>query len=433
MSFQTQLRFTFSKLKNIRGEATDANRCNFDSFDKTGDIYCLFYEFGVNLLRINGVLSFITSNKWMRLNYGNKLRNFFITKTNPILLMDLGSGIFDTAIVDTNILFLEKNDNKNHIFGCSLANHSLANNSIPDYIENNKVKLETPLNTSWKILPKRDQMLILKIRHNKIQLSERDIKMHRGILTGYNDAFVINHDIKKSLIKKDPKSREIIVPLLRGRDVSKYLRGIFNSYLINTHNGVRRGSARINIEKYPAIKKHLDKFYDKLKKRQDKGDTPYNLRSCAYLSEFEKFKIAFPVINRKWKFVIVDKDVQILAPMRFITTSNLNELKFIQTILKSNVIKYYHKINGPMQDETGYQMDNWFVESYPFPNINSVLPKHFIEKVDKILNLTNDKKYFEDQEKQKKVKEIEKEINQMVYKLYGLTPEEIKIVEEFEK
>src|SRR5690606_2777804 len=147
---------------------------------------------------------------------------------------------------------------------------------------------------SWIVLSEIEQQIKAKIEAIGTPLKDWDINIYRGILTGYNEAFIINGNKKDELIASDPKSAEIIRPILRGRDIKRYGCDFADLWLINTHNGIKEKNVkRICIEGYPAIKKHLDQYYAQLEKRSDKGDTPYNLRNCAYMEDFSKQKIVY--------------------------------------------------------------------------------------------------------------------------------------------
>ena len=136
------------------------------------------------------------------------------------------------------------------------------------------------------------------MRTQGVPLSEWNLSINYGIKTGFNDAFIISTEKKDELIAADPKSAEIIRPILRGRDIKRYNYSFANLWLINVHNGVKNKKIPpISINDYPAIKAHLDQFYSKLAKRADKGDTPYNLRNCVYMNEFSKQKIVYREIS----------------------------------------------------------------------------------------------------------------------------------------
>jgi len=140
---------------------------------------------------------------------------------------------------------------------------------------------------SWTILSALAQSIRHKMRLIGVPLKEWDVSINRGILTGFNEAFIISAEKKDELIKADPKSAEIIRPILRGKDIKRYSSKFANLWLINTHNGIKdQHVLPINVNHYPAIKKYLDQYYDKLAKRSDKGITPYNLRNCVYMNVF---------------------------------------------------------------------------------------------------------------------------------------------------
>ena len=153
--------------------------------------------------------------------------------------------------------------------------------------------IEFPKNgNSWVILSDIEQRIKQKIEAVGRPLKEWDIKIYRGILTGCNDAFIINKEKRDELIKKCPKSAEIIRPILRGRDIKRYGYDFADTYLLNVHNGIReKGIPPINIDDYPAVKAHLDQYWDKISIRDDRGKTPYNLRNCAYMDDFSKPKL----------------------------------------------------------------------------------------------------------------------------------------------
>ena len=238
-------------------------------------------------------------------------------------------------------------------------------------------------------------MVKLKIEKIGTPLKEWNINIYRGILTGFNEAFIIDENTKNELIKKDPKSEEIIKPILRGRDIRKYEINFAKLYLINSHN-----NPPVDIEKYPAIKEHLDSHYQQLEKRRDKGKTPYNLRSCAYLDSFEKDKIIYPEIASNPNSFEYDVNEYFLDKTAFFIEGK--SLKYIISILNSKALLYYMK-QSIRQVGQGYQLSKIFVENFPIPKIDEEKQKPFIELVDKILALKKE---------QKDTKELEDSLNQ---------------------
>ena len=150
---------------------------------------------------------------------------------------------------------------------------------------------------SWVILSPIEQSIKKKIETVGVPLKDWNIKIYRGVLTGCNEAFIISTEKRDEILANcktdDERNRtaELIRPILRGRDIKRYGYNWANLWLINTHNGIRGKLERVHIEDYPAIKTHLDQYWDRISKRADKGDTPYNLRNCAYLEDFSKPKM----------------------------------------------------------------------------------------------------------------------------------------------
>lgn len=275
----------YIQLQKMGADGTFLEKMNFETYTKTGDIYSLFYELGFNILREKGLLTFITSNKWMRAAYGESLRKYFIEKTNPILLLDFGGvQVFDSATVDTNIFIGSKSNYKNPTNACRL-NKDFNPEFFEDFVKSNS----TPTyfkNESWVVLSSIENRIKEKIEKIGTPLKEWDIQINYGIKTGYNEAFIIDGKKREELIKEDPKSVEIIRPILRGRDIKKYSYDFADLWLINTHNGVKEKEIKpVNVDDYPAIKNHLNNYLLQLKSRQDKGDTIYNLRNCAYMDQ----------------------------------------------------------------------------------------------------------------------------------------------------
>ncbi|MFU2124585.1 Eco57I restriction-modification methylase domain-containing protein, partial [Ornithobacterium rhinotracheale] len=263
-------------------------KCNFQTFVRTGDIYQLFYERGWQLLKEKGTLCYITSNKWMRAGYGEKTRKFFAEKTNPKILIDFaGQKIFESATVDTNILLFAKEKNTFKTKACVIKESVL--NKLSDYFNQNANFISFSSKDSWVILSPIEQQIKSKIEKIGIPLKDWDVQINYGIKTGYNDAFIISGSKKDEILanckteEERKKTAEIIRPILRGRDIKRYGYDFADLWLINTHNGIKeKGIKPINIDDYPAIKKHLDQYWSRLEKRADQGVTPYNLRNCAY-------------------------------------------------------------------------------------------------------------------------------------------------------
>jgi hypothetical protein len=187
--------------------------CRYVTFARTGDIYCLFYEKGYNLLKNGGLVCFITSNKWMRAGYGENTRKFFAENTNPDQLIDFpGVKVFESATVDTNILLFTKEKNKEKTKSCIIKNHSIKELSV--FVRQNTTVCKFHSADSWVVLSPIEQRIKTKIEAIGTPLKDWDIQINYGIKTGFNDAFIIDGKKKDELIAQDPKSAEIIRHLI---------------------------------------------------------------------------------------------------------------------------------------------------------------------------------------------------------------------------
>ena len=338
----------YIQLQNNSGElARKYDNCNYNTLTPTGDIYCLFYERGWQLLKRGGHLCYITSNKWMRAGYGEKTREFFANKTNPILLIDFaGVKIFESATVDTNILLFSKSENQ-HQTVCAVTNKDNKDSvkNLSDFVRQQHSVCEFCSSDSWVILSPIEQSIKRKIEAVGTPLKDWNINIYRGVLTGYNEAFIINTEKRDEILanclsdEERHKTAELIRPILRGKDIKRYGYVDNGLYLINTHNGVKGKFPRINIDDYPTIKAHLDQYLDKISIRADKGDTPYNLRNCAYLEDFSKQQIVWIELSDEPKFALAE-NVTSVNTVFFMTGKHILHLL---GLLNSKLITWYFR------------------------------------------------------------------------------------------
>lgn len=401
---------------------------NYDVFDRSGDIYSLFYEQGINLLTQCGSLCYITSSQWLRAGYGKNLRKYLVANANPKLLIDFtGVKVFD-ATVDPCILLATKEMNAKQTTATKTKPYG---KEILPYL--NKFVLDNATNCaftddeSWVVLTLEEQKLKEKLKKENKLLKNFNLRINYGVKTGFNEAFIISEEKRNEIINccktEDEKKRtdELITPVLRGRDIRKYgyiPNGLFQ---INTHNGVKeKNIQRIKVEYYPSVKKHLDSYYEKLAKRSDKGDTPYNLRNCAYLMDFYSPKIVYPETTvRRSEFFYDDEGFLLDKTCFFISGENL---KFIEGLLTSKLMEWYLERECRLLGKTTIQYSKQWMENIPIPYTSKEQQQPIIDLVDKILaakkaDATSD------------TTTLERKIDELVYKLYGLTDEEIAIVE----
>ena len=387
-------------------------KANYQTFDRMGDIYSLFYERGWQLLKPNGNLCYITSNKWMRAGYGESTRGFLAEKTNPVLLIDFPEQkIFESATVVTNILLFSKGKNKGNTFACTVTEKVLNNLSV--FVRQHGVANEFRTIDTWAILSPIEQRIKQKIELIGTPLKEWKIAINYGIKTGFNDAFIITGKERAELIKLDPKSDEIIRPILRGRDIKRYASNFADLWLINTHNGIKeKGLKPIQIENYQAIKIHLDKYYTELEKRADKGDTPYNLRNCAYMDDFSKQKIAWGNLNLRASYTLAEGGMFVNAPCPMIVPGN----PYLLAILNSTLGDYYVRSLGVIRNGGYFEYKPMFIEQLPVPVIDQTKQKPFADLALQILEAKKSKL---------KTDKLESQLDQMVFDLYKLSDDEV--------
>ena len=359
----------YIQLQKMGADADALQKMNYETYERTGDIYCLFYEMGMKLLKPGALLSFITSNKWMRAGYGKSLRAHLSSLYNPTLLIDFANNkIFDSATVLVNILSLVKCDNQGQTKSCSVEN-DFDISKLSDYVQTREQISSFQSDDAWSILNEIELSIKRKVEKAGTPLKEWDIEIFRGILTGFNDAFIISSEKRDEILSncKDDFERErtaaIIRPILRGRDIRRYGYEWADLWLINTHNGVAGSLERIHIENYPAIKQHLDGFFGKIVSRADKGDTPYNLRNCAYLDEFSKPKIVWGNLNAKGCYSMAPENMFINAPACMIVPGN----QYLLAVLNSKVADYYIRNLGVVRNGGFFEYKPMFIEQIPVP------------------------------------------------------------------
>jgi len=445
----------YIQLQKNRGELANLYEpMNYEVFDRMGDIYCLFIERAMKLLKPGGYLGFIVSNKWMRAGYGKKLRKF-LSKYNPILVVDLGPGVFEEATVDTCIIIVQNSPNKNQLYGVKVD----AKENFADYIRENKVKLPNFGEDQWFIGSSAEQKLKEKIEKIGKPLKNWDVRIYYGIKTGLNEAFIIDSKKREEILancktaEERKRTEAVIKPILRGRDIERYnykwagLWVIFIPWHFPLHEDLSIQGASKKAEKefenqYPSLFSHLLQYKEDLSKRNlDETGIRYEwyaLQRCAatYYPEFEKEKIAWQRITQEPAFCLVKPDIFILDSMAFFTGNNL---KYIIAVLNSKLIFKYVNMIVHQYGSTGFRLSNQYVEIMPIPPItpqNQSLVQKIESLVDKMLSLhkrlneLGDKKTDERTKIEEEIKKTDREIDELVYKLYGITEEEKKIIEE---
>ncbi len=469
------------------GEMSDVySKRDYSCYNKSADLYCLFYERAIQLMKPNGYLGFIASDKWLKINYGEQLREFLTTSANPILLIDFpGVRVFDDANVDPQILVVQKSKYKEKTLACTVTKKGSAfEKEVQDKLSSHAFGKDP-----WKWMDLWEISILQKMDVGTA-LKDMSVSIYRGILTGFNDAFFIDGKTREKLIVEDVKSAEIIKPFLRGKDLEPWFTSNDDQYMINPHNGIKeKNIPPINIDHYPAIKKHLNQFVDKLAKRGDKGDTPYNLRNCAYLEDFDKPKIMYPEITKFQPFIYDDSGMYCNNKAFIITekenTQNLpkgtenviaseakqssaettsdvipakagisspsgyNLLKALLAIFNSKLCKLWIWHNCPELGDDRREIRKAYFENLRIPLDNAELLQKLATLADEIIaakkqaschpERTLEPKAIGEVEgssevdgeaTQKQIADLETQVNTLVYQLYGITDaEEIEAVE----
>jgi len=406
----------------------------FESFSRMGDIYCLFYELGYKLLREGGHLCFITSNKWMRAGYGEALRKFFAEKTNPKLLIDFaGKQLFDNVTVDNNILLYQKEKNKHSCQTLAAGDEFKTGNELANYINANLTLSHNFVDSAtWVISSPIEDRIRQKVEALGTPLGEWDINIYYGIKTGFNDAFVVDGRTKDRLIAEDPKSAEIIKPILRGRDIKRYRAEFADLWLIDSNNGYVNSQGTkippVDINCYPAIKRWLNTHWERIRVRGDKGKTPYNLRDCAYYQEFEKEKIMYSEIVREQQF-FYDTLGFFPEATSFIMTGE--SIKYLISLLNSNFITWAFKrfYAGGGLGGSGFRYKKQFILNLPLIKLNETEQKPFVECVDNINKIVDSQSGHPNKNALSQIALEERKINDLVHSLYDLSPKEISFLE----
>ncbi len=407
----------YVQLQKTLSENTDEkvgdrySKLGYKSFAKSGDMYCLFYELGVHLLKDRGHLIYITSNKWMRTAYGNQLRCLFSQKTNPKRLIDFsGRRVFETAGVDVSIFLLENAKNEAKTKVCTIKESIKGN--LDSYIQKHSLEMPFLNGESWNILPNIEEEIKKKILSVGIPISSWKISIKYGIKTCLNKVYVIDEATKTRLCDEDPASEEVLSPVLRGRDIGKWTCNYQNLWLVAIHNGIHKHKVPpVDIDKYPAVKRYLTPHMDELKKKIDQGVTPYHLKNCTYYEEYSLPKIVFQEIEQSPSFAL-DSEGRYMCvdTVRIITGERI---EYLTGLLNSNLFFFAvkHFFGGGTLGESGVRMKHTFFKAF-----TAYVPTGEEEQYIKNIVVSNEA-------------DKDEKINEFFYKKYRLTPEEISYIE----
>lgn len=360
---------------------------NYEVYNSTSDIYTYFFELGHKILKPDkGVFSYICSKQYTRGRFGQKLREYLINKSIISGYIDFNKVQVFGATVDTSVIFFQKRQivpEKYSFLYCPVGNEVQKNNPLIDYVEKNGWFMEKDIlkPNSWSFAPKNETEIIRRIELINKKLIDYGVKINLGIKTGFNDAFYLDEQTRETLIKSDPKNKDLIVKLLRGRNIKRYAANFANTWLLNTHNGYKDIPA-IEVEKdFPKVLEYLKQFQLQLEKRGDKGRHWSNLRNCTYIDDFLQPKITWITLSDKANFLYDEEGYFVNNSAYFFTGKNL---KYFTALLNSKLVEWYFNY---IATHSGVGTNRWektYVEQIPVPDIPKPEMKPFEILVDYI-------------------------------------------------
>ncbi|HPR59108.1 MAG TPA: TaqI-like C-terminal specificity domain-containing protein, partial [Bacteroidales bacterium] len=414
----------YIQLQKITETATVLKSGNFKTFERTGDIYMLFIEQGRRLLRNQGNLIYITNSTWLRTAFGESLKKYFNTEVSLLKIIDLSDcDLFENAAVLTTIIHFKDGD-KGLINASGVRIRKTNQHVVYDlnsFFKLNSVPISSynPEN-AWTILDKGKYLIKAKVEKQGTPLINWGLSIFRGILTGLNEAFVIDRAKRDELIAADPKSNEILKPLIRGRDVQRYRLEYSDLWLVGTFPKLK-----IDIEEYSAIHKYFNEFgKEKLVQdgtgRKKTGNKWFETQDqIGYWNEFEKPKIIFPNMTKNMPFCYDDSGYYTNQKCYIITGDHL---LYLTAIFNSKLFEYCFRSNFPELLGGVVELSKVFFEKIPIKK-----PSKSTELIlgEKALKIGESKKINPDSS----TTNLENEIDEIIYKLYNLTYEEVKMVD----
>ena len=403
----------------------------YDCYTGTADLYVYFYECGFQLLRDNGILTYISSNKYFRSAYGKKLRDFLTRQSTISQLIDFGDAPVFTSIAYPSIITTCKTFAEgNHLYALNWE----PGPSIDEFGTIFRTKRFTMPQSAlmadgWRLTSPVELNLLAKLRNAGKPLGEWiERRFYRGILTGLNEAFVVDKATRDKLIAEHASSAEALKPILRGRDVKRWQVDFAEKYIIIIESSENRthpwsGQSASEAEEvfantYPAIHAHLQTCRDRLIERYDQGRYFWELRACAYWEEFEKSKIVYPDIAQGAEFAYDDGGYFLGNTSYLLPTKEM----WLLGMLNSKAVFWFYTKTSTQIRGGFVRFIAQYVSQIPIPDINPSQKTLLENLVNEILAERTDP--------DTDVAALEKEIDRVVYSLYDLTSEEIAIVEE---
>ncbi|MDJ0510279.1 MAG: Eco57I restriction-modification methylase domain-containing protein [Crocosphaera sp.] len=406
----------------------------YNCYTGVADLFVYFYEKAYTLLKKKGILTYISSNKYFRSGYGEKLRSFLTRNTTIYTLIDFGDApVFEEAIAYPSIIVTQASKLLQDSQTINVLNWKV-DNSIDDFVtildqDSFTLQQKDLLSEGWRLESSDVLQLLDKLRNAGTPLGEYvNGRFYYGIKTGFNEAFVIDKETKDRLISEHSSSAEVLKPFLRGRDVKRWVVNFAELYLIKIESSENKKhpwsdkpnteAETIFSETYPAIYQWLNQYREQLIKRCDQGKYFWELRSCKYWDEFQESKIVWGNLAAKPEFTITNSQYYLTAPANLIVSDNY----YLLGVLNSPIIQYLVSQSAASRQGGFLEYKPMYISPLAIPKVTNKQDADITEIVNKIISLKNNNSDAD-------VSHLEKEIDQIVYELYGLTPEEITIVE----
>lgn len=425
------------------GVYKDYFQTHYQVYHGMADLYAYFIERGVKFLKPGGLFGYIVANKWMRANYGQPLRAW-MGKQHIIELTDFGDlPVFEHATTYPCILIIQKDGQPGTFQATNVL--TLDFTDLNEYQAQNRFTMDTYAlsDEGWSLIDQQEVNLLRKLRSKGKPLGQYvNGKVFRGVLTGLNEAFIVDEVTRQSLISQDPRSAGLLKPFLIGREVKRYQPGIYKQYLIFIPKGWTRQSMPVKgdpwkwLQKnYPAIANHLALFAGKAEARYDKGEFWWELRACDYYGEFEKPKIIIPAIVQRASYTFDTENFYSNDKTSIIPENDL----YLLGLMNSKVCDFVlHEIASTKRGGY-YEYKPMYVSQLPIYMIDEtsrremMLHDQIVALVERVLKLNKTLSSVNNPTEriimQRQIETTDREIDRLVYELYGLTDEEIKIVE----
>jgi len=393
-------------------------KASFNAYEPFADAYCYFIEKSLDILKPGGILSFITSNSYIKANYGLPLRRLLSNQSTIRQLLNIeDSQIFQSAIVNVAILLTKRGRPEKETL-TRVTNTPCNTDFFREYVSKQSFEINATAfrGPFWSLVPQAILSLKQKIESVGITLEYLNAKIRLGIATGANEAFIIDENQRAAFVKKDRRNAEIIKPILRGRDIERFAYKCAGCYVLLTKNC-------IDIKRdFPDIYDYLDSFGPDFKKRGAQGRNWFNLRACAFFEDFKKEKIVWIELTDRGRFALCSDEIYLVNSAYFMLPPARLNSKYLLAILNSRLVEFYL---GLIAETSGMGTTRWinnYVKEFPIVIAKMAEQTPIIKLVDRILEAKQ-------RDSEADTIALEQEIDKLVYALYGLTREEIEIVE----